>query len=94
MKITQNLRNKNIDYTVIKSIIFKVLVDVFLEKKNIDIKDNIISIKEIWNIFLVKTNKPIISGELYLINEEIKEKALKKLEHIWFIFKDFDIKYK
>jgi hypothetical protein len=28
------------------------------------------------------------------LNEEIKEKSLKKLNKIWFQFIDFDIKYK
>jgi len=94
MEINKNLNIKNLSEITTKSIIYNTIVEVFLENKKIDIKSYLISIKNIWNIFLVKTTKPIINTELYLLNEEIKEKSLKKLNKMWFKFIDFDIKYK
>jgi len=94
MLISEILNKKWLDWTTKKSIIYNTIIEVFLSHKKIDIKSYLISIKEIWDIFLVKTTKPIINHELYLLNEEIKEKALNKLKKIWFKFIDFDIRYK
>jgi len=94
MEINKNLNIKNLSEITTKSIIYNTIIEVFLANKKIDIKSYLISIKNVWNIFLVKTTKPIINTELYLLNEEIKEKSLKKLNKIWFQFIDFDIKYK
>ena len=94
MLISEILNKKWLSSTTKKSIIYNTIIEVFLEQKKIDINSYLISIKEVWNIFLVKTTKPIINHELYLLNEEIKEKSLLKLNKIGFKFVDFDIKYK
>jgi len=94
MEINKNLNIGNLSEITTKSIIYNTIIEVFLANKKIDIKSYLITIKNVWNIFLVKTTKPIINTELYLLNEEIKEKSLKKLNKIWFQFIDFDIKYK
>ena len=94
MLISKILNKKNLSSTAKKSIIFNTIIEVFLEQKKIDIKPYLISVSEIWNIFLVKTTKPIINTELYLLNENIKKACLKKLNKLWFKFIEFDIKYK
>jgi len=94
MLISEILNKKNLSSTTKKSIIYNTIIEVFLENKKIDIKSYLISINEVWNIFLVKTTKPIINAELYLLNEKIKEKSLNKLKKMWFKFLDFEIKYK
>jgi len=94
MELKKSLNKKNISSTVIKSIIYNVIIEIFWEEKKIDIKDYLISIQEVWKIFLVKTKKPIINQELYLLNSKIKEISQKKLQKIWFKFEEFDIKYK
>ena len=94
MLISEILNKKWLSDTTKKSIIYNTIIEVFLENKKIDIKSYLISIKNIWNVFLVKTTKPIINTELYLLNEEIKEKSLQKLNKIGFKFLDFEIKYK
>ncbi len=94
MLISEILNKKWLSSTTKKSIIYNTIIEVFLDQKKIDIKSYLISIKEVWNIFLVKTTKPIINTELYLLNTEIKEKSLKKLNKIGFKFIEFDIKYK
>ena len=94
MEINKNLNKNNLNDTIVKSVIFNTIIEIFLKEKNIDIKDYIISIKEVWEIFLVKVSKPIISAELYLLNEEIKKKLIQKLKKMWFNFLNFDIKYK
>lgn len=94
MEINNQLNKNNINDTIKKSVIFKTIIEIFLEKKKIDIKEYIVSIKEIWNTFLVKVTKPIIASELYLLNEEIIQKLKKKFKKMWFDFIDFEIKYK
>ena len=94
MLISEILNKKNLSSTTKKSIIYNTIIEIFKEEKKIDIKDYIISVKEAWNIFLVKTSKPIINTELYLLNEKIKKQSLEKLTKIWFKFLDFEIKYK
>ena len=94
MLISEILNKKWLADTTKKSIIYNTILEVFLREKKIDIKSYLISIKEVWNIFLVKTTKPIINAELYLLNEEIKKKSLEKLNKIGFKFVDFEIRYK
>jgi len=94
MLISEILNKRNLSNITKTSIIYNTIIEVFLKHKKIDIKDYLISIKEIWNIFLVKTTKPIINTELYLLNEEIKKVSIQKLNKIGFKFINFNIKYK
>jgi hypothetical protein len=94
MEISKNLNTKNLSSTVVKSIIYNTIIEVFIKEKKIDIKQYLISINEVWNVFLVKTTKPIINNELYLVNEKIKQESLSKLKKMWFNFTNFDIRYK
>lgn len=94
MKISDSIRRSWKEDMIIKSIIYNTIIEIFESEKKIDIKNYLISIQNLSWTFLVKTNKAIINSELYLLNSEIKEKSLKKLNKMWFKFKEFDIKYK
>ena len=76
-----------------QSIIWNTIIEIFKNKKNIDITKYLVSIKLKGESVLVKTNKPIINTELYFINEEIKEVSKEKLKKLWLNFIDFEIKY-
>ena len=78
---------------IIKSIIWNTIIDIFKDKKKIDITKYLVSIKLKWENILIKTNKPIINTELYLLNEEIKKASKDKLKKLSLNFIDFDIKY-
>jgi predicted choloylglycine hydrolase len=82
MLISEILNKKKLSSTTKKSIIYNTIIEIFKEEKKIDIKDYIISVQELENIFLVKTKKPIINTELYLLNEKIKKQSLEKLNKI------------
>jgi len=45
MEIRKSLNKKNLIETVIKSIIWNTIIDIFKQKKNIDIKEFLISIR-------------------------------------------------
>ncbi len=94
MQIKLDVNKNNINDTIIKSIIFKTVIELFFEKNKIDIKNSVRSIKMFGDVFLVNVEKPIIAHELYLINEEIKKVVIKKLKKMWFNFLRFEIKYK
>ncbi len=68
---------------IISSIIFKSIIDDFLEIKKIDITSYIISIKLKWNIIILKTAKPIINSEILTIEDILLKNITKKLENIW-----------
>lgn len=76
----------------IKTTLWNVIVDIFKEKKEIDISSFLISIKISWKKIFIKTNKPILNAEIILFSDEIKEKVRKKLEKQEIIF-DFELKY-
>lgn len=94
MQIWDSIRRSWREDTIIKSIIWNTIIEIFKSQKNIDIKDYLVSIKFMWNTILVKTNKSIINAELYLINEKIKKASVEKLQKLGLRLKDFDIKYK
>jgi len=78
---------------IIQSIIWNTIIEIFKNRKNMDITSYLISIKLKWENILVKTTKPIINNELYLYSEEIKKSSLNKLEKIWIKYKNFEIKF-
>lgn len=63
----------------IKTAVWNSFIEVFKEKKNIDVTEYLISIKVNFDNIVIKTNKPIISSEALLLDREIKEKIDKKL---------------
>lgn len=76
----------------IKTTLWNVIVEIFKEKKEIDISSFLISIKISGKKIFIKTNKPILNAEIILFSDEIEEKVRKKLEKQEIIF-DFELKY-
>ena len=93
MKIWNILEWKNKKNIIIKSIIWKTIIDLFQEEKNIDITKYLISVTLKWKKIKIKTNKPIINTELLMINEKIKNKIIEKFKKLWIKFDDFELKY-
>jgi len=91
MKIS-NQKN-NINETIIKSIIWNNIIELFKLEKNIDLTPYLISVTIKWKNILVKTNKPIINTELLTIDDKIKGVLNEKFKKMWILFYDFDIKY-
>ncbi len=78
---------------IIKSIIWKTIIDLFKKEKNINISNYLISIKINWNKIIVKTKKPLINSELLMINDKIKKLSKDKFKNIWLKSYDFEIIY-
>lgn len=93
MDIGDSIRRKNRETVVIKSIVWKTIVDIFKEKKAIDITDFIISITFRGSVIFVKTNKPTINYELLNIQDTIKNETQIKLKKIWIVIKDMEIRF-
>jgi hypothetical protein len=68
---------------IISSIIWKSVVNDFLELKNINIHEYIISIKVKQNKIVIKTQKPILNTELLQIKDILERNISKKLNSIW-----------
>ena len=94
MQIWDSIRKMWNEETIIKSIIWNTIIEIFKSEKNMDITSYLVSIKLMWEAILVKTNKPIINWELYLLNEKIKKASKDKLKKLGLRLKDFEIKYK
>lgn len=94
MKIVNNITKQTKINTIIKSIVFKTIIDVFLKNKNIDITKNLISINFRQNNLLIKTNKTIIASELIQLNDIIKKDLKEKLSNLWYndFFEDINFK--
>lgn len=89
MKLYFTEEKKNL---FIKTTVWNCIVDIFKEKKNLDISDFLISIKISQKKIFIKTNKPILNSEIILFSEEIISKIKQKLEKQEIIF-DFELKY-
>ena len=76
----------------IKTAVWNSLVEIFKEEKKIDISKFLISIKISKNNILIKTNKPILNSEMFLLSEKITEKIKIKLKKTDFSF-DFELKF-
>lgn len=76
----------------IKTTVWNSLVEIFKEEKNLDISKFLISIKISKNNILIKTNKPILNSEMFLLSEKITEKIKIKLKKTDFSF-DFELKF-
>ena len=93
MDIANSIRRSGKQEVIIQSIIWNTIIEIFETEKNIDIRRYLVSIKLKWENILVKTNKPIINTELYLLNEQIKKVSQDKLKKLWLYKTNFDIKY-
>ena len=89
MLIWENWRKE----IIIKSIIWKSIIDLFKKEKNIDITKYLISIRLKQNKIFIKTKNPLINSELLSISDKIKNISDEKLRNIWLKFYDYEIIY-
>ena len=94
MLISEFLAKNKLSDTIIKSIIYNTIIEVFKNEKNIDLSNYLNSIILNWKTILIKTNKPLINSELILLNDKIINKITEKFERMNFDFKWYEIKYK
>ncbi|PZM86608.1 hypothetical protein DLH72_00465 [Candidatus Gracilibacteria bacterium] len=76
----------------IKSSVWNSIVEVFLDKKQIDVSNFLISVKISGKKIFIKTNKPIFNSEAILLEQEIISLLKTKIEKI--NLEDFDFKLK
>ncbi len=93
MLIWDSLNDNKKRETVIKSLVWKSVIDVYKNERGMDITSYLVSIRIKWKTIFIKTNKPIINTELLMFADKIKEVTEKKLLVIWIRFFEFDIKY-
>ncbi len=93
MQIWDSIKSEHKIQTIIKSIIWKTVIDVYKQEKNLNITSYLVSIRIRGKNIFIKTNKPIINTELLMINDKIKEASEKKLLVIWLKFFEFEIRY-
>ena len=86
-------KKNTINETIIKSIIWNNIIDLFKSEKNIDITPYLISVTIKPKTIIIKTNKPIINTEFLTIDDKIKNILNEKFKKLWIKFYDFDIKY-
>ncbi len=86
-------KKNNLEKQVLESILFKLIIDFFKEKKWLDIKKYIISIKVWEKNIIIKTYKASLNYEFSLYKKEITDIFLEKIEKIGFK-KNFEIYFK
>ena len=74
-----NFKSQKPKKTIINSIMYNTLYEVFLEKKWIDIRPYIVSTDFDEGRLRIKTSKPIISEEILSVETILEEKILQKL---------------
>ena len=79
---------------VIKSIIWNSVISDFKEIKKLDITPYLISIKILNDTIIIKTTKPILNSELSSLQDILEKNAHKKLNDLWFKYKNLKIRYK
>jgi hypothetical protein len=93
MQIWDSLNSRGKEQTIIKSLVWKTIIDIYKNEKKIDITSYLISIQIKKTTIFIKTNKPIINTELLTISNKIKESSRQKFLSVWVKFVDFKIKY-
>ncbi len=77
----------------IKSTMWNSIIEVFNKEKNIDITKYLVSIQLRWDTILVKTTKPIIKSELFILDDKIKDLFWEKIKKIWINYDNYILKY-
>ncbi len=77
----------------IKSTVWNSIIEVFNKEKNMDITKYLVSIQLRWNTILVKTTKPIIKSELFILDDKIKDLFWEKIKKIWINYDNYILKY-
>ena len=89
--LAASLQRQKSKKTIIDSIMYNTLQEVFLAEKWIDIEKFIISTDFVEGRLRIKTSKPIISEEIHSISGLLEEQILKKLSMLWEKYNKIDI---
>lgn len=93
MKIWDSIRRKWREDTVIRSIVWTSIIEVYKEKKGIDVTKYLESISLSGKYILIKTKKPIINTELWHISWDIENIYQKRLLKIGIHLKGMKLKF-
>lgn len=93
MELKNSINKRWIEWIILKSIIWKNIIEIFKKEKDMNLKPYLVSINLRWNNVIIKTNKPIINTELLLLDDKIKEKSQKNIKKVWLDFEILDIRY-
>ncbi|MCD5385168.1 hypothetical protein LRZ95_00705 [Candidatus Gracilibacteria bacterium] len=77
----------------IKSTMWNSIIEVFNKEKNIDITKYLVSIQLRGDTILVKTTKPIIKSELFILDDKIKDLFGEKIKKIGINYDNYILKY-
>ncbi|MBB1564599.1 hypothetical protein HG430_000995 [Candidatus Gracilibacteria bacterium] len=77
----------------IKASVWNTLIEMFQKEKNIDISEFLVSVKISENNIIIRTNKPILNSELILLQDDLKNNLIEKLEKAEIDFVDFELKF-
>lgn len=92
--LNDSINNKIKSDTLIKSLLWNSIVEVFDKKKSIDIKEDLKSIQINWDTFFISTWEPIVNREIFLLEKDIKDLFEDKINKIGIKIKSYHIRYK
>ena len=78
---------------IIKSLVWNSVIEVFKEKKDIDITSYLWSIQIKWKTILIKTTKSIMKWEMILLDDYIRKEIEDKFKKIGIKFYQMELKY-
>ncbi len=77
----------------IKTSIWNSFIDVFKQKKSIDVSDYMVSVQIRWKTLLIKTNKPILNAEAKILYDDIYDSFYNKIKYIEMNDYNFELKF-
>jgi len=77
----------------IKTSIWNSFIDVFKQKKSIDVSDYMVSVQIRWKTLLIKTNKPILNAEAKILYNDIYDSFYNKIKYIEMNDYNFELKF-
>lgn len=93
MEIWNSLRRNSKELVILKSVLWKIVLDVYKSEKNIDISHYLVSITVRGSVFFVKTNKPIINQDLNNFKGTILHIFDEKMKKLWIYLKEKEIQF-
>lgn len=94
MDLGNNFLSSQKKTAIAKSLLWNIFVEIFKEKKDIDISEKIISVKKNISSFVITINNPLLKQEFIFLEKEISEVFHKKLSKMWISNETFEIKIK
>ena len=94
MDLGNNFLSSQKKAAISKSLLWNICIEIFKEKKNIDISEKIISVKKNISSFVVTFNNPLLKQEFIFLSDEISEVFHKKLSKMWITGEKYEIKIK